>query len=782
MNTYQTNLIKQADDTTTAVDDESIIQDGDDNDTTPSPTPPQDAIIQGTVYNDVNKNNVQDVDEETLVLSNVIVNLFTCSNGSRVGITRTNDEGTYTFTIPYTALPPLATGDTVCHYIQFTVPEESSSSSSTGLITLTNAEFSFPLNGETSDIYIGRGQTITNVNAGVYSSTPSPTGQWVTYMPTMEDGTTAMPTESIPVSAPISSAPISIAPVISLAPIISLAPTDMIFDLPLPENPYPSSGSGGGAEEVEEEGTVPATTIDEEQTAVVVDPTFPESNITDGIETTPLNETVDAVVLDEEQISEESDQIQEEEAPSSTTQSEVSPTQPSYENTTTTETISDVKEEEEDSATTGTIELKSTVLVLLSNLDTQMNNDATVLFESVCANFLDENLMLATPPVYNTTCDVIGQSVVEGRRRLDRYLKKDDAIGIHHHHYASRLLRTITENKDTRKRKLEGSLTVEVEVTGLVDESSSVQEPADVPFDDLLVGTFNVQGQFFSDSLQEESLSDTSTYETSEYFSRVNGVRGMSTHDGSGAQEDTTDDGTQQQQSSDGIFSKGVIAAIAVGGVIVLLLMALLIVKGKRRHEHKSATASADSTSKKNVRRGKKKASTRAKTPTLSSPSGGVTAASSASPKSYIETSPSYASGEVEICLDSLPSPTSPLPAPPPPSPIKSSRVRRDVMCPSGKLGIMGEYPELSLFFLHHLYVHKLTLIASLTVSNTRGYGPAIHTIRPGSPMHGKLFVNDIIAAVNDVDTREYTAEMITQVMKDTVNEERKITVLSTHS
>ena len=168
------------------------------------------------------------------------------------------------------------------------------------------------------------------------------------------------------------------------------------------------------------------------------------------------------------------------------------------------------------------------------------------------------------------------------------------------------------------------------------------------------------------------------------------------------------------------------IAAIAVGGVIVLLLMALLIVKGKRRHEHKSATASADSTSKKNVRRGKKNVSTRAKTPTLSSPSGGVTAASSASPKSYIETSPSYASGEVEISLDSLPSPTSSLqaPPPPPPSPIKNSRVRRDVMCPAGKLGIMvantrGYGPavsrELSLLFLVHFVVHKLTLIASLT-------------------------------------------------------------------
>lgn len=76
-------------------------------------------------------------------------------------------------------------------------------------------------------------------------------------------------------------------------------------------------------------------------------------------------------------------------------------------------------------------------------------------------------------------------------------------------------------------------------------------------------------------------------------------------------------------------------------------------------------------------------------------------------------------------------------------------------MAPAGKLGIM--------------------------VANTTGYGPAIHTIRPGSPMEGLVYVNDIIVAVNDVDTRRYTAEEITKVMKTTVKDERKITVLSSH-
>jgi C-terminal processing protease CtpA/Prc len=51
--------------------------------------------------------------------------------------------------------------------------------------------------------------------------------------------------------------------------------------------------------------------------------------------------------------------------------------------------------------------------------------------------------------------------------------------------------------------------------------------------------------------------------------------------------------------------------------------------------------------------------------------------------------------------------------------------------------------------------------------------------MREGSPMEGLIFVNDIIIAINDVNTREYTATQITQMMKETVGQERKITVLS---
>ena len=68
-------------------------------------------------------------------------------------------------------------------------------------------------------------------------------------------------------------------------------------------------------------------------------------------------------------------------------------------------------------------------------------------------------------------------------------------------------------------------------------------------------------------------------------------------------------------------------------------------------------------------------------------------------------------------------------------------------------------------------------------VANTTkpGHGPAVHTIGPGSPMEGFVYVNDIIVGVNDVDTRKFTAEEITQVMKDSAGEGRKIIVLSAH-
>ena len=45
--------------------------------------------------------------------------------------------------------------------------------------------------------------------------------------------------------------------------------------------------------------------------------------------------------------------------------------------------------------------------------------------------------------------------------------------------------------------------------------------------------------------------------------------------------------------------------------------------------------------------------------------------------------------------------------------------------------------------------------------------------------MEGLIFVNDIIIAINGINTRNFSATQITQIMTETIDQERKITVLS---
>ena len=56
--------------------------------------------------------------------------------------------------------------------------------------------------------------------------------------------------------------------------------------------------------------------------------------------------------------------------------------------------------------------------------------------------------------------------------------------------------------------------------------------------------------------------------------------------------------------------------------------------------------------------------------------------------------------------------------------------------------------------------------------------GPAVHTVKEGSVLLGHLFPGDIIVAVDDADTRAFTAEQVMRIMTARTNQERKITVL----
>ena len=73
----------------------------------------------------------------------------------------------------------------------------------------------------------------------------------------------------------------------------------------------------------------------------------------------------------------------------------------------------------------------------------------------------------------------------------------------------------------------------------------------------------------------------------------------------------------------------------------------------------------------------------------------------------------------------------------------------------------------------------RLGIVVANTILNGR-VGPAVHTVREGSPLEGLMHVNDVIVAINDVDTSKYTVGQLTKLMASTSDQERRITVQST--
>lgn len=299
------------------------------------------------------------------------------------------------------------------------------------------------------------------------------------------------------------------------------------------------------------------------------------------------------------------------------------------------------------------------------------------------------------------------------------------------------------------------ALVVDVEVTGEAEKTPSVQEPSDVRFEELLVGTFNVQGYLFAKELKEAEASAASS---SSYFQSIGEVRGIRTSQAT-AQEEEATDGSGQEST---VFTKGIITAMVIGGVVVILLTVMIAMQVKKRRKRPTATADVDARrDHRSKARGAESDGPGPKAPRpLASPSstyGTRSRSQSRSPAAEeytprphnLAVAPSADSEDVEVGFAAA----APSSSAPRPGASSRKRVRRDLRAPAGKLGIM--------------------------VANTASHGPAVHTVRPGSAMEGVIFENDIIVAVNGIDTREYTAEQITRVMKETASEERTITVLS---
>mmetsp|Transcript_36406 Transcript_36406/g.76681 ORF Transcript_36406/g.76681 Transcript_36406/m.76681 type:complete len:879 (+) Transcript_36406:214-2850(+) len=770
----------------------------------PQPAPLEGAIIRGTVYNDENRNAQQDpavpnisFAQETGVAGSV-VKLFDCNTGSQIGLTRSDSEGKYQFLVPPSALPPPSSNRRGCYYIQFNVSR----------YILPNAKFTTPKNGETYDLLLRSGQTLSEINAGVYGTTPHPTYSelWTTWTPTSWDLGGAMPTsEPVPPSpAPYVRIPIDpitegptrstdpgllplpgvdglppvvtpsapSAPSIPSVPAAPSAPVSSpsvptIVTLPLPTDTVaiPSNNDDAPIPDILDSDTssAPSTSPD----VVNVNVTIPETNVNES-ETisvpAPYNETTTGnttALPDNEELIKPSEQY-----PFDTS---------SFENPSI-------------DFTTGMLSLETSLQLQLDNLASEMDSNATILrFDQICGEFLNEQLRIATPPILNVECAVVDQELwmvekeddetKDGRERKRRRKKKsenqeemfqtrrpDDGRYLLLLRGGSRASHNNNMSHKTQNSRVlassssdGSSLIATVEVTGKVETTPSVQEASDVKFQDFVVGAFNVQGYLFVQSLKEAERLDTNS--TSEYFQSVGTVRGIAI--GAKASENP---GSTGGNASDSIFSnKGVLVAIGVGGALVLSLILLFVLKVRKKRRRSSGGGSSGNGSRQSTTSSKRR-NTTAQSQQSTTATTAVPATTSSNRRKSPPTSPTHTSTTIGTHATSSPPlkqpPSSPSSPRSPSSSTSSStprsrRIQKEIMAPSGKLGIM---------------------VANTTNAHL---GPAVHTVRPGSPMEGLVHVNDIIVAVNDVDTRMYTAEDITRVMKETVGEERKITVLT---
>ncbi len=346
-------------------------------------------------------------------------------------------------------------------------------------------------------------------------------------------------------------------------------------------------------------------------------------------------------------------------------------------------TVNDVpadSEQQVTSSSSGLIQLNSQIRVMLSNIESTMDDNSKKLFEDVCDTFLNEQLASAVPPISYIKCSVIDQSVISGRKRL--------------------------RNLEQVERMLGSTLEVEVDVTGVALPTRNIKTEEQVKFENKLAGAFKAKGNQFVGLLKKEEAKVVTDFNEA-MFPALSAVKVIGGTDGN-VIKNKENSGT----------SVAMIAGIAAGGAGLLALVILFVVRyrTKKREEQQDLKTSGSNATASSI------------SPNNASTGGYFSA-------------PIQSSTGVEVGRSAV-SPTD-----------MRSRVQRDVICPPGKLKIL--------------------------IANTQGYGPAIHTIKPNSPVEGLLFVGDIIVAVNGTKTRKSKADEITRLLRVTVREERNITVLS---
>mmetsp|Transcript_3934 Transcript_3934/g.6467 ORF Transcript_3934/g.6467 Transcript_3934/m.6467 type:complete len:151 (+) Transcript_3934:352-804(+) len=147
-----------------------------------------------------------------------------------------------------------------------------------------------------------------------------------------------------------------------------------------------------------------------------------------------------------------------------------------------------------------------------------MHPDAQYIFETMCSEFLNDQLTYATPPIFDVECIVVGQSLEEDDRRRNRRLRRhrESVVAPQHHHHPHGSISSSSSSLRYLASSTTGSrLTVEAQITGSVETTQpSARRMNDDKFATLLIGTFNVQGYIFAEMLKEAEENEATTTTT----------------------------------------------------------------------------------------------------------------------------------------------------------------------------------------------------------------------------------------------------------------------------
>ncbi len=364
----------------------------------------------------------------------------------------------------------------------------------------------------------------------------------------------------------------------------------------------------------------------------------------------------------------------------------------------------------------GVISVQIIIQLQLIGMYAKMDVQASDVFKQSCVSFLEEYLAEAQTPIFTVNCEVTKQQMLSERRL-----------------------------RAGRGLEGESSLLVDVSVKGNANATKSAMEAFNVHFNDQVIEIFAMHSSDFVEQLQEDGIeADVHA------FNRLTSTLVYPTG-GDVSEIVESPDGSEDSESKGKMSQNLAIATMTVSGIVILGVFAFIFYRVRNNESIYDEPSESESSSAFEVNDAMfpvgsiYSADKTEKRPDMTPiHAGDITYKYSledglASPESIVSQKPFSPMNLLDWMKGE--------------EPLSRNRKKVNMLAPPGKLGI---------------------------IIDTCSEGPIVHSIKGGSSLEGLIFKGDLIVAVDDEDTTEWSAHYLTKLVAKKSNMTRKITVLRT--